>query len=105
MTERRRSPRVDLVGELQGELVSLEMPVRVREISLGGMSVETNKPFDVESRHSFMLTLGDGSGVYVLGRVAYSRRIVGPDTVAFVSGIQFLDDEDGAARLHDLHES
>jgi hypothetical protein len=92
--DRRRSPRVDLVGQLQGELVSMDVPVAVREISLGGMSIETTTPFDKETRLAFMLTLGDGAAVFVVGRVAYCRQVDRDGTPAFVSGIQFFDDEE-----------
>src|SRR5262245_8273664 len=92
-SERRRAPRVDLVGQLHGELVSVDVPILVREISLGGMSIETSTAFNVESRHEFMLTLGDGAGVFVLGRVAYCRRIERPGGDVFISGIQFLDED------------
>ena len=93
-TERRRAPRVDLVGQLRGELVSVELPIVVREISLGGMSIETSQAFDIDTRHSFVLTLGDGAGVFVIGRVAYCRRVDGPEGALFISGIQFLDDDE-----------
>ena len=96
-TERRRAPRVDLVGQLRGELVSVDLPIVVREISLGGMSIETSRAFDVDSRHSFVLTLGDGAGVFVLGRVAYSRRVDQAERPIFITGIQFLDDDDNEA--------
>ena len=93
-TERRRAPRVDLVGQLRGELVAVDAPILVREISLGGMSIETQTAFDVDSRHDFMLTLGDGAGVLVKGRVAYCRKIDRPGRDAvFVTGIQFLDED------------
>jgi hypothetical protein len=91
--ERRRAPRVELVGQLRGELVSVDRPIVIREISLGGMSIETSEPFEIESRHRFVLTLGDGAGVLVLGRVAYSRRIDRPQGAIFVTGLQFLDDD------------
>ena len=99
--ERRRSPRVDLVGQIRGELISVELPIVVREISLGGMSIETSAEFDVDTRHDFVLTLGDGAGVFVKGRVAYSRRIERPGGPVFVSGIQFVDD-DPQAEVGDL---
>ena len=94
-SERRRAPRVDLVGQLQGELVSVDVPIRVREISLGGMSIETAEAFAIDTRHSFILTLGDGAGVFVLGRVAYSRKAADDQGVVFITGIQFLDEEAG----------
>src|SRR5262245_29936068 len=93
-SESRRAPRVDRVGQLQGELVSVDVPIRVREISLGGMSIETTEAFSVDTRLNFMLTLGDGAGVYVLGRVAYSRKVDQETGPSFIVGIQFLDDED-----------
>lgn len=92
-SERRRAPRVDLVGKLQGELVSMDRPIAVREISLGGMSIETAEAFDIDSRHSFVLTLGDGAGVFVVGRVAYCRLTEREGGAVFISGIQFLDDD------------
>lgn len=93
--ERRRAPRVDLVGQLHGEMVSVELPIRVREISLGGMSIETSEAFAIDTRHSFVLTLGDGAGVFVLGRVAYSRKVGREGGAIFITGIQFLDEEAG----------
>lgn len=92
--ERRRAPRVDLVGQLRGELVSVDLPIVVREISLGGMSIETHEAFEPESRHGFVLTLGDGAGVFVLGRVAYSRQVERPQGAIFITGIQFLDEDE-----------
>ncbi len=94
-SERRRAPRVDLVGQLRGELVPVDVPIRVREISLGGMSFETSEAFVVDSRHSFVLTLGDGAGVFVVGRVAYSRRLEDRAEPMFITGIQFLDEDAG----------
>jgi PilZ domain len=104
MSERRRAPRVDLVGQLHGELVSVDLPIRVREISLGGMSIETSEAFEVDSRHSFVLTLGDGAGVFVVGRVVYSRRADRPEGAVFISGIQFLDEDvaDGTGQVGDI---
>lgn len=91
--ERRRSPRVSLVGQLRGELAAIDTPIRVREISLGGMSIESEAAFDVDSHHEFMLTLGDGAGVFVKGSVAYSRRVDGPEGSVFITGIRFLDED------------
>jgi len=93
MTERRRAPRVDLVGQLRGELVSVDVPILVREFSLGGMSFQTSKVFDTDSHHEFMLTLGDGAGVVVRGRVAYCRQVEQHGAQVFIVGIQFLDED------------
>ena len=68
--DRRRSARVVTLGRLRGAITSLGTPLVVREISLGGMSVETVNSFPVGSVNEFLLTLGDGAGVEVLGKVA-----------------------------------
>lgn len=96
--DRRRSPRVELMGQVRGEVVSASVPVTVREISLGGMSVETPQPFPIGSVQVFILTLGDGAGVEVHARVVYCRESNPPDSPSsFVTGLQFVDaDEAGS---------
>jgi hypothetical protein len=91
--ERRRSPRIEVLGRLRGHIVALDLPVDVREISLGGMSLETPFSFPVGERQHFVLTLGDGSALSIAGRVAYCRDIGGADTArTFRTGIQFEDE-------------
>ena len=91
--DRRRAPRVEVLGRVQGHVVALELPVIVREISLGGMSLETPFQFPVGDLQHFVLTLGDGSTLELAGRVAWCRS-VGAETEprAFRTGIQFEDD-------------
>jgi PilZ domain len=103
--ERRRNTRVELMGQLQGQLVSMDLPIAVLEISLGGMRITTPIAFDVGARGRFMLTLGDGAGVLVLGQIVHCQPIEGATPQAFVSGVQFLDDDDApdaGAGLSDL---
>jgi hypothetical protein len=78
---------------MQGR-VSLPVPVTVREISLGGMSMDSSHVFEVGSIHEFGLTLGDESSVVLQGRIVYSRLNVGQDgSVRYVTGVQFVDEE------------
>src|SRR5262245_24602415 len=72
-TERRRSPRVALLGKVHGHIAALDVRVKVREMSLGGLSMETDISFPVGSVHDFSLTLGDGAAVLLKGEVVYSR--------------------------------
>ena len=90
-TERRRSARVEVLGKVQGQVVA---PVTVREMSLGGMSVETAAAFEVGSVKDFLLTLGDGAAVEVCGKVVYSRPIQEAGRSVYLSGIQFVDHDD-----------
>jgi hypothetical protein len=94
--DRRRSARVEVLGRIQGQVVSLDVPVLVREISLGGMSVETPEAFPVGSVNVFMLTLGDGAGIDVAGRIVYSRPSADAHRRFYVSGVQFIDQDDSS---------
>jgi Tfp pilus assembly protein PilZ len=92
--DRRRSARVEVLGQIQGRLVSLETPVTVREMSLGGMSIETPTAFEAGSTSDFLLTLGDGAGIEVAGKIVYSRPIDGAGKPRYLSGVQFVDQDD-----------
>lgn len=92
-TERRRSPRIAIVGQIEGRFAALDEPVRVRDFSLGGMAIEAARELPVGSTHAFLLTLGDGSLVELRGRVVRCRSLAGPGEPAlYASGIQFIDD-------------
>lgn len=92
--DRRRSTRIELLGKLHGHTVSLELPVRVIQISLGGMAIETHVPFPVGAVHAFRLTLGDDSTTEIVGRVMHCRDTApaGAEPL-YVTGIQFVDDD------------
>lgn len=92
--DRRRSARVEVLGKIQGRLVSLETPVTVREMSLGGMSIETPTAFEVGSTSDFLLTLGDGAGVEIVGKVVYSRPLASAEQPRYLSGVQFVDHDE-----------
>ena len=94
--DRRRSPRIDLMGQIQGELASMDLPIVVLDISLGGMRVATPIAFEVGARGQFLLTLGDGAVVVVTGRIVRCEPLKGASPAAFVSGVQFLGDDDAA---------
>ena len=89
----RRSPRVEVLGKIQGQIVSLDVPVQVREISLGGMSFETEQSFPSGTVQEFMLTLGDGSGIELTGRIVYSRLTTDGGRTFYVTGVQFVDED------------
>lgn len=103
--DRRRSPRIELLGRLHGHSVSLDLPVRVVQISLGGMAIETAMPFPVGAVHLFRLTLGDDSTTELTGRVMHSRNTApAGDKPLFTTGVQFIDGDvdESAGAVGDL---
>jgi hypothetical protein len=93
-TDRRRNPRIQLLGRLHGHVVALEVAVTVTEISLGGMAIETDIEFPPDAEHEFQLTLGDDSTVRLKGRVAHSQKVAG-EPPRYLSGIEFIEEAEG----------
>jgi hypothetical protein len=88
--ERRRSPRVDLLADLQGHLVTLDERVQVKQIGFGGMTLETTAPLSPRIEHDFRLVVGARS-ITVRARVVHSRLLISADSVRHVAGLEFLD--------------
>jgi len=95
VSESRRAPRLELMERIHGHLTSLDVQVSVREISLGGLAVESELRFPDGAVHEFRLTLGDGSQVLVRARVAHSTPRTDEATGAarFLTGFEFLEDQ------------
>lgn len=93
---KRDAERIDLLGALQGEVMVFQ-PTAVRQISKGGMQVETTFPLQLDSLHEFRLTLGDRS-IVVKGRVAHSRiSEFDHDGVTYRTGIEFIEPSEPVA--------
>ena len=87
---KRDSERIQILGELHGEVMVFQ-PMTIREISRGGVQVETAIRLQLDSLHEFRLTLGDRS-LIVKGRVAHcSISDVDQELVTYRSGIQFVE--------------
>jgi PilZ domain len=88
--EKRDRDRVDILGELHGEVMIFQ-PLSIKEISHGGCLVETVFPLHLNSLHDIRLTLGDRS-VVLKGRVAHCRiSDVDQEIVRYRSGIEFVE--------------
>ena len=87
---KRDSDRIDILGDLHGEVMVFQ-PMTIREISRGGVQIETGFPLHLNSLHEIRLTLGESS-VVVKGRVAHSHiSDVDQEIVLYRSGIEFIE--------------
>lgn len=103
--DRRRSPRFELLGRVHGQVVSLATPVRVREVSLGGLSFDSEIAFPVGAIHEFRLQLGDRTTVVLRGRVVRCLQHETDGAWQYTTAVQFIDDEpppDDEQSLNDL---
>jgi len=89
-SEKRDTERIQILGELHGEVMIFQ-PMVIKEIARGGCQVETEFPLQLDSLHEFRLTLGDRS-VIVKGRVAHcSISDMDQEIVLYRSGIEFIE--------------
>ena len=86
----RRGDRVPILGELRGEIMVFE-PLQVKELSVGGATIETNFALPLNSLHDLRLTL-DSNAVVVKARVVHSHvGEVDGETVRYRSGVEFIE--------------
>jgi hypothetical protein len=86
----RHEERVPIFGELRGEIMVLE-PLQVKELGVGGATIETSFPLPLNSLHDLRLTLG-ANAVVVKARVVHSHvGEVDGDTVRYRSGVEFVE--------------
>ena len=79
-----------MLGQLQGEIMMFQ-PMLIKEISIGGASIETRSPLTLNSLHDLRLTLGNRS-VVVKGRVVHSHiSDVDQDIVTYRTGMEFVE--------------
>jgi hypothetical protein len=87
---KRDTERTEILGELHGEVMVFQT-LAIREISRGGVQVETAYPLQLDSLHDFRLTLGDRS-IVVKGRVAHSTiSDVEHELITYRTGIEFIE--------------
>ncbi len=101
-SDRRRSPRIELLGQLHGRVVPYDVSVTVRNVSLGGLSLESPFPFPLGASHDFRLMLGDDSTVRLRGTILRCDAERASDgSTYFITGVRFVeevpddDDQDG----------
>jgi hypothetical protein len=84
--ERRRSPRVPVDGHAR-------VPAELRDVSLGGFSLETPAELTPGLIQDFWLRTPDGTEMVLRARVVYSRREHRPEGGdVCVTGAAFLED-------------
>lgn len=88
--EKRDVDRVEILGELHGEVMIFQ-PLTLKEISQSGCLAETAFPLHLNSLHDIRLTLGDRS-VVLKGRVAHcSISDVDQEIVHYRSGLEYVE--------------
>jgi hypothetical protein len=96
--DQRRSPRLEVLGQLDGHVVSLDHQVRMRDLSLGGFAAESEKPFRPGSIHRFRITTNTGAATELWVRAAYCRHQGTGEPARFLTGFEFMRAEKPGVR-------
>ena len=92
--ERRKHPRFNVAGRLAGHLLEHDLPVRVRDIGLGGFSVETMAPLPTGVEHRVRFISHDDWSTILPALLANCRPSCADDgSPLYVAGFSFVDDE------------
>ena len=90
LEDKRDTERIEILGELNGEVMVFQ-PMTIKEISHGGVQVETAFQLHLDSLHEFRLTLGDRA-IVIKGRVAHcSISDVEQEIIIYRSGVEFVE--------------
>jgi hypothetical protein len=88
--DRRQSPRVDLLTEFHGHLITLDEPVRVLQLSPGGMVIAATGPLSPSQEYDLQLTIDDRM-VKLKARVVHWRMSMERNDFVYVCGMSFVD--------------
>jgi hypothetical protein len=95
MTEKRDAERVQIPGQLRGEVTVYE-PMTILDMSDSGAQVETRFALHLDSLHDFRLSLGARS-VIVKGRIVRCQiGDVKEGAVLYRTGVEFVEPSEHA---------
>ena len=104
--ERRKTPRIEMLGQIFGQALSVDTPVTVLDLSMGGFSVETACAFRTGSHHQFRFALEHGASMIITAEVVHCRHRTAPSGKdLFVTGLKFLENPDTSAAVTHIIDS
>jgi hypothetical protein len=91
-----RSPRIEVMGQLHGQLVPMNVPLDVRDLSNGGFAVESSVDFPVGAVHRFRFITQHGIEVLIRATARHCRSVESADgSPRFLAGFAFIMDPNG----------
>jgi hypothetical protein len=95
--ERRRFKRFPVFNRVLGVLTNADLPVRIRDVSLGGCAVETPEPLPADAKQPIRFIADDDWSVVLDTRSVYSHPSVSDQGAPmYVTGFSFVGYEDAA---------
>src|SRR5437764_14289305 len=97
VTERRRSPRIELVEHIHGQLTPLDVPITLLNMSQGGFLLQAPQTFPIGEIHEFRFSPAPGDRVVLRARIVHAMRATAGGVTSYVVGLEFMDRGTAAA--------
>jgi hypothetical protein len=89
-TDRRTSPRIELLGEINGQVMPFAMPVVLLDLSPGGFALASPVPFARHAEYTFQFNGTRPHGPIRAKDVHCLRVSHGTTDVSYVAGFSFV---------------
>lgn len=90
-TERRRYPRVEILGRIKGVVRPLDVSITLLNLSLGGFLMQTPMEYRVGEIHEFQFTMAEKEPLIVRARIAHAMRATVDHKPLYLFGLEFVD--------------
>jgi len=96
--DRRRFPRLRMMGEIQGQLIPFENRLTILDMSVDGFAVESPIAFTPKAEYLFQLGPKHGSQLMLSAVNIHCLRVIEREDPWFVAGFSFGPDLPSAIR-------
>jgi PilZ domain-containing protein len=89
--ERRRYPRIEILGRIRGAVRPLDVPITLLNLSLGGFLMQTPMQYQIGETHEFQFTMAQKDPIVVRARIAHAMRVTVEHGPLYLFGLEFVD--------------
>jgi hypothetical protein len=97
--ERRRYPRLEILGRVRGSIRPLDVPITLLNLSLGGFLMQTPMQYQIGETHEFQFTMAQKDPIVVRARIAHAMRVTVEHGPLFLFGLEFVETDERASEL------
>jgi hypothetical protein len=95
VSNRRKNLRIEILGQLYGHVVALDVPLAVQNLSAGGFAVDSPIPFYAGTSHQLRFTTSEGQSVSIGAQTAHCLRVRTPQgDTRYLVGFEFTREAD-----------
>jgi Tfp pilus assembly protein PilZ len=97
--ERRRYPRIEILGRVRGAVRPLDVQITMLNLSLGGFLMQTPMQYQIGETHEFQLTMAQKDPIVVRARIAHAMPVTVEHGPLFLFGLEFVETGERASKL------